>query len=84
MRITNSILAARETTLNSLLNQLNINRRYVVSYRYNYTAIDYHNVEGKGYSTYETGLTKREAYNILNAMIESLHLVIDLQYKTAA
>jgi len=64
-RITKSMLEAKEKSVNQYLSKIKLR----VAYRYNYTAIDIQKSDsGIMLDTLISGLTKREAFNILNAI----------------
>jgi hypothetical protein len=72
MRITKQDLEAKEKRVNELLDK-NGNLRLKVSYRYNYVAIDIF-LGNKIFDTLIAGLTKKEAYNILESIEKALAL----------
>ena len=48
-------------------------RRYVCQGRYGYIGIDVHNKKGGCENTYETGLTKTQAFWVLRHILEGVH-----------
>jgi len=63
MRIKKKDLEAKERHVNQLLDKIKLK----VCYRYNYVAIDILK-EGRVYDTLVAGLTKKQAYQILDAI----------------
>jgi translation initiation factor IF-3 len=70
MRITKQDLEAKEKRINELLEK-DTNIKIKVSYRYNYVAIDIF-LGNKIFDTLIAGLTKKEAYNILESIEKAL------------
>jgi len=64
MKITKQNLEAKEKRVNGLLRNIQLK----ISYRYNYTAIDITDKQGNIKTTLIAGLTKTEAYNILDCI----------------
>jgi hypothetical protein len=69
-RITKKDLTVKEGRVNGLLKNIKLK----VSYRYNYVAIDITNTEGKILDTLIAGLTKPQAYDILECLERVLTL----------
>jgi len=67
-RIGRKDLEAAERRVNSMLRKIQLK----VSSRYNYTAIDITDKRGIMIGTLVTGLSKRQAYDILEAIAEVL------------
>jgi hypothetical protein len=69
MKITKRDLETKQERVNSLLRKIKVR----VGYRYGYTAIDIIR-NGNVYETLIAGLTKREAYDILDCIEEIMFL----------
>lgn len=67
-RITKKDLEEIAKSVNSLTNKINVK----VSYRYGYVAIDLYYKDGKFVGTLVSGLTKSQAYEILESMYNML------------
>jgi hypothetical protein len=68
MRITRNDLKVKEERVNELLKNVKLK----VNYRYNYTAIDVTDNNGRIISTLISGLTKRQAFDILDSIEQVL------------
>lgn len=85
MRITKQDIEVKESTLNALMSELNIDLEYSVSFRNSYVAIDYKTSKSKHFNlTLDAGLSNREAYYILKGMIEALYVVTNAARAQAA
>jgi hypothetical protein len=68
MRITKNDLKVKEERVNGLLRNVKLK----VGFRYDYTAIDVADKEGRIISTLISGLTKRQAFYILDSIEQVL------------
>jgi len=68
MRVSKPMLEIACNRLNCLLKKIRIRP----AYRYNYTALDIYKPDGICIGTLETGLTKKEAFQIVQAIYQVL------------
>jgi hypothetical protein len=76
-RITEQDLTDIEQFVNEELGSMKAKYKIVIGGRYGYKAIDVYTLDGKMANCYESGLTKRECYNMLRFLRRNLYCLVE-------